>query len=203
VASDDQISIELSRLGLNCPKAVIDKLRLYTEELARWNQSLNLTSLRGTELIRRLVAEPLWIGEQLQLSGNLLDIGSGNGSPAIPLSSARVLRSAHLVEVRQKRCAFLRHVVAKLKLTDVAIEESRVEEMPRLQVPIDWITIQAVRFSPSLARVLLAFAHATTRVVWITAGEHHPAANAERLLVPGSRTEAWVFSLDQFCPTAS
>ena len=60
-------------------------LARYCDELIRWNKKVNLTGLQGAEMVRRLVVEPVWIGLRLQFSGTLADIGSGNGSPALPL----------------------------------------------------------------------------------------------------------------------
>ena len=58
---------------------------------------MNLTSLTGSTRIRRLVAEPLWVARQLSPTGRYLDIGSGNGSPAIPWHLACGFASATLV----------------------------------------------------------------------------------------------------------
>jgi hypothetical protein len=85
--SPDPLAIletELLRLGLSSA-GIREQLTIYIRELERWNKKLNLTSLAGPELIRRLVSEPAWIGQQLQMSGVLADIGSGNGSPGVPL----------------------------------------------------------------------------------------------------------------------
>ena len=164
---------------------------------------MNLTSLTGRALVRRLVAEPAWIGQQLRLSGQLMDVGSGNGSPGIPLYATRSLQKAFLIEARAKRAAFLRHMAGKLRASGVSVEESRIEELEELESSVDWITLQAVRYSASLGVVLRRFSLPTTKVVWFTSQSPCPAEGAKALTVPGSKTQVWIFRLDQSCPAPS
>ena len=187
---------ECKKLSLNPPVEQREKLAAYCTELERWNQKTNLTSLSGVELVRRLVVEPVWIGAELGISGVLADIGSGNGAPAIPLASTRSLIEAHLVESRLKRAAFLRHLKAKLELTNVSVHHNRFEDIASELKPLDWITLQAVALSPSMLALLREAATPTTKVVWITARAESPVPSSTMLRVPGSETVAWVFSVD-------
>ena len=165
-------------------------------ELERWNAKLNLTALSGDELVRRLVLDPIDIGRKLQMSGTLLDVGSGNGSPGIPLYLACGLKRALLVEARQKRAAFLRHVANMLDGEGIEVHRSRLEDLEST-VPVDWISLQAVQPSSKLLTTLRRFSHETTRVVWITSVDSPPAASALRLEKEDHGTAAWVFQLDQ------
>jgi 16S rRNA (guanine(527)-N(7))-methyltransferase RsmG len=188
---------ELSRVGLVLSHSIQEKLVLYVRELERWNRTVNLTSLKGEELLRRLVVEPAWIGDKLQLSGIVADIGSGNGSPGISLCATRNLQRMHLIEARTKRAAFLRHVAQRLELGQIVVHRNRVEDMEEKFVSIDCITLQAVNPTASLMKSLRRIFPATTRVVWITSGACSPAGEASRISVPGSKSEVWVFRLDQ------
>src|SRR5689334_3797266 len=105
---------ELGRFQLELNPKQTSTLARYCDELVRWNTKMNLTGLTGGELVRRLVVEPAWIATQLGLSGTLADIGSGNGSPAIPLHVVSGLSETHLVEARIKRAVFLRHLAGFL-----------------------------------------------------------------------------------------
>ena len=58
------------------------------------------------ELVRRLVAEPVWIGAQLQMSGNLADVGRATGVRGIPLYVSCGLKRVDLIEARARRAAF-------------------------------------------------------------------------------------------------
>jgi 16S rRNA (guanine(527)-N(7))-methyltransferase RsmG len=193
---DALLKAELSRMGLTLPDAHQNKLALYLHELQHWNRSVNLTSLKGAELVRRLVVEPAWIGHQLQLSGTLADIGSGNGSPGVALAVTRNL-ATHLIEARTKRAAFLRHVSQRLGLDQVFVHRARVEDLEAKFQSVTCITLQAVSPTPHLVKALRRIFPATTRVVWITANAKAPGSSATRSCVPDSNSEVWDFRLDQ------
>src|SRR5262245_32491457 len=113
------LEIELRKFQLELNPNQISMLARYCDELVRWNSKINLTGLKEAELVRRLVVEPAWIANELKLVGRLADIGSGNGSPAIPLHVVSELNTTHLIEGRSKRAAVLGHIVNFLKLPDV------------------------------------------------------------------------------------
>ena len=115
---------ELGRFQLELSSNQLSTMARYCDELVRWSAKMNLTGLAGAELVRRLVVEPAWIATQLRLSGTLLDIGSGNGSPAIPLHVCCRFWKCHLIEARTKRAAFLRHVTMALRLVSVLTTRS-------------------------------------------------------------------------------
>ncbi|HET9218905.1 MAG TPA: RsmG family class I SAM-dependent methyltransferase [Terriglobia bacterium] len=192
------LSEELSRLGLSYSADIERELETYIGELERWKERINLTALHGRDLYRRLVAEPSWIGQQLQMSGALLDLGSGNGSPGIPLLVSCRLKRVHLVESRLKRAVFLRHLATRLPSGKrMLVQKSRLEDMTSCPDDIEWVTLQGVKPVDSLVATLKRLFRSTTRVVWITAGTRRFPAG-ENLVVPGSRTVASVLQLDQF-----
>ena len=192
------LSEELSRLGLSYSGDIERELETYVGELERWKERINLTGLHGRDLYRRLVAEPSWIGQQLQMSGGLLDLGSGNGSPGIPLLVSCRLKRVHLVESRLKRAAFLRHLAARLPSGKrMLVQKSRLEDMISCPDDIEWVTLQGVKPVDSLVATFKRLFKSTTRVVWITAGTLR-FPGGENLVVPESRTVASVLQLDQF-----
>jgi 16S rRNA (guanine527-N7)-methyltransferase len=196
VTTRELLDAELDRLRLDPPSDARNRLVTYINELERWNRTINLTSLHGAVLVRRLIAEPIWIGQQIEMSGTLLDVGSGNGAPAIPLSLTRFWTEAHLIEARTKRAAFLRNVVAMLGLKQIFIHRLRVEEASDLPTGFDWITLQAVSPTRELLQTLQRVAGKTTRIVWITSGQTSPRSADRHLTIPGSETEVWIFRLD-------
>ena len=188
---------ELSHRGLTISIEIKRQLCLFARELLHWNKTVNLTSLQESELVRRLLIEPIWIGRELHMSGRVADIGSGNGSPGIPLFLGCGLNRIHVIEARARRVAFLRHVAAKIGGSGIVVHKSRVEELEAFE-SVDWITLQAVAPSAVLLRSLQRLFEPPTRVVWITSRREAPTAAASRICVRGSQTEAWVFKLDQF-----
>jgi 16S rRNA (guanine527-N7)-methyltransferase len=187
---------ELGRFQLELNSNQLSTMARYCDELVRWNAKMNLTGLAGAELVRRLVVEPAWIATQLRLSGTLLDIGSGNGSPAIPLHVVSDLSKTHLVEARAKRAAFLRHLVSFLKLENAVVHRIRLEEVGAELGRLEWISLQGVAMTDELLETIKKISHATTRVVWITSDPKTPIPPAERLAVPLTNTEALIFRLD-------
>src|SRR5262249_51468212 len=172
-------------------------LARYCDELVRWNRRMNLTSLSGASLVRRLVAEPVWIGRELQLTGSLADIGSGNGSPAIPFHIISDFQACDLVEARIKRAAFLRHLVTTLKLPNVTVHRARFEDIAGSLKGFSWISLQAVALSEKLFDSIRRIAGPTTTIVWISSEGSEPDWTPTRTLrVPFTRTQVFLFNLD-------
>jgi 16S rRNA (guanine527-N7)-methyltransferase len=191
------VEAELHAAGLKLNPTQLQQLMTYTQELAHWNQAVNLSALHGAELWKRLIIEPIRIGEYLGMSGVLADVGSGNGSPGIPLSLVCDLQSVHLIEPRLKRATFLRHVVGKLGLRHVVVHRSRIEELAAGALRCDWISLQAIDPTPDIIHALKRIATSTTRVVWITSKSRQPSEEATTIELPGMNMCGWTFPLDQ------
>jgi 16S rRNA (guanine527-N7)-methyltransferase len=188
---------ELRNAGLNLNSAKQQQLATYAGEIEHWSRAVNLSALRGSVLVRRLIVEPIGIGTQLEMSGVLADVGSGNGSPGIPLSVACDFRKAHLIEPRLKRASFLRNVVAKLGLNDVVVHRSRIEDLTDGTLNCDWISLQAIDPKIDILKALGRISSSTTRVVWITSRTLPPVDGALKIEGPGKILMGWTFRLDQ------
>jgi len=137
-------------------------LTAYYELLSRWNRKINLTALTDPdEAIDRLLLEPLAAARHLPpFSRTLLDVGSGGGSPAIPLKLAVPAVTLTMVEVKARKSAFLREAVRQLGLADARVETGRYEELltrPELHDSQDAVSIRAVRIEPRSLATLQAF----------------------------------------------
>jgi 16S rRNA (guanine527-N7)-methyltransferase len=160
-----RLSKRAARIGLFLESELAASLTAYYELLARWNEKINLTSLANPdEAIDRLILEPVVAARLLTLSPGpleFIDVGSGGGSPAIPMAltlgpSARLT----MVEVKARKSAFLREAVRQLDLTGALVENARVEELlakPGLLERFDLLTIRAVRVEPRVLMTLQAF----------------------------------------------
>lgn len=148
--------------GLFLPDDLVGKLQAYFELLSRWNQKINLTSLTNPdEAIDRLLLEPLVASRYLP-AGNvrLMDIGSGGGSPAIPLKLAAPAVDLTMVEVKSRKSAFLREAIRHLDLANALVETARYEELlarPGLHESFGVLTLRAVRVEPRVMFTLQAF----------------------------------------------
>jgi len=192
------LETELQRFRIDLSTTEKLKLAMYCDELGRWNNRLNLTSLVGTHLVRRLIVEPVWIGRALMPRGVLVDIGSGNGSPAIPLHIISQFAECHLIEVRTKRAAFLRHIVPMLELCSTVIHRGRFEDVAPNLNKIDWITLQGLALTRELLGSIRESVNRTTTIVWITSLDTTPPIPPNRVLhVPTTNTQVALFHLDQ------
>ena len=91
------------------PDSVSRASRRIFEQLARWNRKINLTALPldgdgSDEAVDRLLIEPPWRRATSPASAkSLLDIGSGGGSPAIPVKLAGRTWPLTMVEVKVRK----------------------------------------------------------------------------------------------------
>ena len=139
----------------------VERLAAYVELLQRWNERLNLTALIQNDAgLDRLIIEPVVAAKHLPKTGSVIDIGSGGGSPALPLKILQPGLSFRLVESKARKGAFLREVVRQLDLCDVEVEVCRYAELlsrPELHESHDVLTVRAVRIDRQTLRNLQAF----------------------------------------------
>lgn len=95
------------------------RLSLYRSELLRWNAKVNLIGPEATQNLDDHIAEAVAAAEILRPAGAVMDMGSGGGLPAIPMAIVSPEARFHLVEVDQKKWAFLKHVVRECGLNSV------------------------------------------------------------------------------------
>jgi len=144
------------RFGLQITDVHASQFERYYALLSKWNRRINLTALPldaspSSETLDRLFVEPM-IAVELVADTPLiaLDLGSGAGSPAIPLKVLRPAMSLTLVEVRARKAAFLREVVRSLELEDVDVQPVRFQSLSTSQAVADLITVRAVRADEEL-----------------------------------------------------
>jgi len=95
------------------------KLQTYISELLKWNKRINLIG-KSTEnfIMEKHVRQSLFLLDYLKEIDKsvIVDIGSGGGFPAIPLAIYLPQKKFILTEVNRKKIAFLKWIVALLKL---------------------------------------------------------------------------------------
>ena len=102
--------------------------------LERWLEDVvatpGLTSLRSLEEARRVLLEDALRALPVveTTSGPIVDVGSGGGSPGIPLAAALPDRRVTLLESQRRKCDFLSRHAAELP--NVAVVWGRAEEQP-------------------------------------------------------------------------
>lgn len=168
-----------SRVGLFLNDELIEKLDTFYGLLFRWNQKINLTSIADPdEAVDRLLLEPLLAARYVPASATrLMDIGSGGGSPAIPLKLALPHLHLTMVEAKVRKSAFLREASRKLGLAATEVETTRVEELlarPQLHETFDLVSMRAVRIEMRMLNTIQAFLSPGGHVI-LFRGPHGPA----------------------------
>lgn len=162
----DRIRRRARKAGVELSPELTERLDRYYALLAKWNEKINLTSFRlppggEDEAVDRLLIEPVVAARHVPAEAKkAMDVGSGGGSPAIPLKLAAPHLHLRLVESKTRKAVFLREAVRDLGVKDADVETSRFEELlarPELHEAFDLVTIRAVRVEPRTLVTLQAF----------------------------------------------
>jgi 16S rRNA (guanine527-N7)-methyltransferase len=159
----DRLSRRARRAGLVLPPDLGTKLEVYFRLLSTWNGKMNLTGLDLSEpaAIDRLLIEPLVAAKHASATvTRMIDIGSGGGSPAIPLALALHRAGLLLVEAKTRKSVFLREALRALEMADAEVVTSRFEELltrPALHEAHELLTLRAVRVETSVLMNVQAF----------------------------------------------
>lgn len=147
------------------PPELAERLEVYFRLLATWNVKINLTGLDlvdpSPETLDRLLVEPLVAAKQVPSTARrAIDIGSGGGSPAIPLALAVPALCLLMVESKTRKSVFLREAIRALDLRGADVATARYEELlsrPDLHESHDLLTVRAVRVETRVLMNLQAF----------------------------------------------
>jgi 16S rRNA (guanine(527)-N(7))-methyltransferase RsmG len=161
----ERLARRARRAGLTIRPELGAQLEIYYRLLSTWNKKINLTGLNlsefGPESLDRLLIEPLVAASHVRPAvRSVLDIGSGGGSPALPLALALPDVTLLMVEAKTRKSVFLREALRALGLARGEVITSRFEELlakPRLHEAHDLLTIRAVRVEARVLMSLQAF----------------------------------------------
>lgn len=118
-----------------------ERLQRYLVELRGWAPRVNLVGSLDDDALRRHIEESLQAARHLPDDVYVADLGSGAGFPGLPVAIARPDLHVTLVESRERRIHFLRHVRRVLEL-DCRILRTRLEDPPEQR--FDFSLIRAV-----------------------------------------------------------
>lgn len=169
----DRLTKRARRFEIRVTPAQVGALEKYLSLLTLWNARINLTALRldppDEASFDRLLLEPLAAVRFLPAEPvRVVDIGSGSGSPAIPMAIAGHVAHLTLVESKTRKSVFLMEAVRHLGL-DASVETARYEQLlsrPDMHESFDVLTIRAVRVETRSLLSLQAFIKPNGCLFW-------------------------------------
>ena len=132
-----------SRVPVSLAGEQVDALYRHFEMLMRWNQKLNLTSIRDpAEVVIRHYCECMLFGAGLpaESGSSVVDVGSGAGFPGVPIAVLRPDCHVTLLESHQRKAVFLGE--STRALANVSVLVARAEAVGDI---FDWVVSRAVR----------------------------------------------------------
>jgi 16S rRNA (guanine527-N7)-methyltransferase len=146
----------------------VGQLDAYYQLLRRWNRKINLTALPldppSDEALDRLFIEPLAAARSIgprvadRPTPVWFDLGSGGGSPALPMKIVLPRLVLTMVESRSRKVAFLREAARVLELGGVDVLEARLEALDEPELLAELITVRAVRMDEEFASAVAMLA---------------------------------------------
>jgi 16S rRNA (guanine527-N7)-methyltransferase len=151
---DPEARAALHAAGVDAPLA--ERLAIFAALVLDANRRLNLTGAKTAAAFAEHILDALTLRDDVV--GPLIDVGSGNGVPGIPLALATGVRVV-LLEPIKKRALFLRGAVEALGIDGEAVAE-RAEDAardPRYREAFATATARAVASAPAVAELTLPF----------------------------------------------
>ncbi len=172
--SAEGLRILLQKAGFAPESVCAEQMQLYLALLEKWNATINLTATTAWSGMEPLFAEAIRASAFYpESAGSHLDVGSGNGFPAIPLRILRPQMILEMVESRSKRCAFLETAANALGFSETRVHNTRLDQFLKSAARdkvwncISW---KALKLGSSDLRMLLDHAGAQTEF-WMFHGK--------------------------------
>ena len=126
---DPEFAAALHAHSMEIDEPIALRLQEYALVLWRWNEQLNLTRHTSWDLfVGRDLRDCLQLAPLLEAGEEVLDLGSGNGIPGIPLAILRSDIEVALAESVAKRANVLGEIVGELQLP-VPVYGARGEDL--------------------------------------------------------------------------
>lgn len=197
----------LSEIGLSPSDQQIELLMRYLELFIKWNKAYNLSAIRDPEamvtlhLLDSLAVAPYFADKPVI---RVLDVGTGGGLPGIPLAIMYPHMAFTLLDSAGKKMRFLFQVANELGLTNVQVQNMRVEKFQ----PVDKFDIIISRAFASIRDFVTGAEHLlkVDGAFWAMKGQnpvdelsemgkHYIVAGSHRLVVPGLDAERCLIQL--------
>jgi 16S rRNA (guanine527-N7)-methyltransferase len=171
ILSPETIEARATTAGLVLPKGAADHVAAHARLVLESPAALHLTTIRDPEVfLERHVGEAFEGASRVDpsRSGPLVDLGSGNGYPGIPIALARPGLRVVLVESSRRKSDFLRRALVSAAL-DGTVLERRVQRASDLEAvaPIEVLVTRAAEgWDAVVPRLASAFRPGGTALIW-------------------------------------
>jgi 16S rRNA (guanine527-N7)-methyltransferase len=174
--------------------------------LERWLEDVvatpGLTSLGSVDEARRVLLDDALRAVPLveRETGTVVDVGSGGGSPGVPLAAVLPVRAFTLLEAERRKCEFLERMTTALP--NVGVVWGRAEEQP---VDAHGVALaKALAKPPVAAELCLPLVRpGGAAILWVgeTADTEHVARVAARLAAELESADDGLLVLRKLGPT--
>lgn len=154
----ERLAQKCSTWNISLTSSQLDQLDHYARLLVDYNEKVNLTAITTPEGIEdRHFADSLLFAAQPEVSGRMVDVGTGAGFPGVVAKIYKPELQLALMEPTGKRMDFLKYLCAELGLTGVEFVRERAEEAARKQwrEAFDLASARAVAALPVLCEYCL------------------------------------------------
>ena len=158
-------------LSLDVPDVARSQLVTWLDLVVAWSERVDLTAARDNDTLADLLLADAALLASTQLTGSVIDVGSGVGAPAIPLAILRPTLTLTMVEPRERRAAFLRTSCGTLSRPDIQLLRTRSMEV---ETGFAELAVSRATLPPPLW--LREGARLAQRGVWVLLGQDEPPA---------------------------
>ena len=118
----------IAALNLSVDEQKIAQLLAFIKLIEKWNKAYNLTAIKDKQdMVRLHLLDSLTVIPYLE-GRRIIDIGTGAGLPGIPLAICFPHIAFTLLDSNAKKTRFVQQAVLELKLANVHVCHSRVED---------------------------------------------------------------------------